>query len=130
MTNLTTRVTNLVNGTKPSTAARAIAGASSDILSLRRNDEAGATRPLSSSENLARCASPDASAAAATAAATAGATSRSKTLGTMYSGLSSSGFTTDAIAWAAASFMPSSIAEARTSRAPRKTPGKARTLLI
>ena len=70
------------------------------------------------------------SAAAATAVATASATSRLNTLGITYSGPSSSSAITDAIAWPAATFMPSVIVLARTSSAPRKTPGKASTLLI
>src|SRR5262249_49068456 len=77
-----------------------------------------------------RLATPVDSAAAATAVATSGATSRLKTLGITYSGDSSSGLTTAAIASAAASFISSLIDEARTSSAPRKMPGNARTLLI
>ncbi len=77
-----------------------------------------------------RRATPSSCAARATAAATAGATSRLKTLGTTYSAPSSSCGMTAASACAAATFIPSVIREARTSSAPRKTPGNASTLLI
>ena len=87
----------------------------------------GGTAELSS---RVRRATPSCSAASATAAATASATSRLNTLGTTYSGPSSSSAITDAIAWPAATFMPSVIVLARTSRAPRNTPGNASTLLI
>jgi hypothetical protein len=53
-----------------------------------------------------------------------------KTLGITYSGPSSSSMMTDAIACPAATFIPSVIPLARTSSAPRKTPGNASTLLI
>jgi hypothetical protein len=52
-----------------------------------------------------------------------------KTLGTMSSGLRSGGIA-PAIDFAAATFIPSVMAVARASSAPRKMPGKARTLLI
>ena len=75
-------------------------------------------------------ATPEAIAARRTATATRSATSRLKTLGTMYSELSSFGAMQPAIARAAACFIDSVICRARTSRAPRKIPGNARTLLI
>ena len=53
-----------------------------------------------------------------------------KTLGTMYSSLSSSGAMQPAIAFAAASFIGSLMSRARASSAPRKMPGNANTLLI
>src|ERR1035437_10458778 len=65
-----------------------------------------------------------------TAAATRWTTWRLKTLGTMYSALSSRGVMHWAMARAAACFMLSVICVARTSRAPRKMPGNASTLLI
>jgi hypothetical protein len=74
-------------------------------------------------------ATPSRRAAAATAAATAGANRSSNGLGTTQSSASSPA-TTEASASAAASFIPSVTALARTSRAPRKIPGKASTLLI
>jgi hypothetical protein len=64
------------------------------------------------------------------AAATAGVTLGSKTLGTMTVGLSLSSPTTSAIARAAASAISSVNSSALTSSMPRKTPGKASTLLI
>src|SRR5438309_334019 len=76
------------------------------------------------------CASPARSASWATACATAGATWRLKTDGMTYSGCSSSGPTTSAIALAAASFMPSVMTRAPQSSTPRKSPGKQSTLLI
>src|SRR4051794_24031887 len=76
-----------------------------------------------------RRATPSRRAASATAAATVGPTRGSNGDGMIMSSRASSA-TIAASAWAAASFMPSVIAEARTSKAPRKIPGNASTLLI
>ena len=69
-------------------------------------------------------------AAAATAAATALPTRGSKAFGMIYSALSSSSETSSASACAAAIFISSLMSLARTSKTPRKMPGKASTLLI
>ena len=69
-----------------------------------------------------------AQAARRTASATAGATPGWKTLGTISSAVGCS--TRAAIAYAAASFISSVTWRAPQSRAPRKIPGKASTLLI
>ena len=62
--------------------------------------------------------------------ATAVGTSGWNTLGMMKLGLSWSSVTTPAIASAAASIISTVTSVARASRRPRKTPGKASTLLI
>ena len=69
-------------------------------------------------------------AASRTAAATAPGTSGWNTEGTMKLGFSSSSVTTWAMAAAAPSSMSMLISWARASSRPRKTPGKASTLLI
>src|SRR5690606_23966023 len=67
-------------------------------------------------------------AASATAWATAGTTRESKGEGMMHSAVGSG--IRPAMAWAAAIFMAQFSSVARTSRAPRKMPGKPSTLLI
>ena len=67
-------------------------------------------------------------AASAVAFATASFTRGSNAAGRIYSGFSSSSLTSPAIAYAAATFISSLISDARTSRAPRKIPGKHSTL--
>src|SRR5512136_336340 len=73
-------------------------------------------------------AQPHSFAAFSTAAATCHATFRFRGPGRTLARVGS--LTIPARAWAAASFMSSVIREARASRAPRKMPGKASTLLI
>ena len=75
-------------------------------------------------------ATPVSRAACATAAATAGATRSSNALGIIFSEFSSSSEIMLAIAFAAAIFIASLISRARTSNAPRKIPGNAKTLFI
>ena len=75
-------------------------------------------------------ATPLSRAACATASATVRMTFLSNAIGMMYSAVSSSSETQDAIAFAAASFISSLMSLARTSSAPRKMPGNASTLLI
>ena len=73
---------------------------------------------------------PSATAAAATAWATRYDTDLSNTDGMMNVSQSCSSVTDSAMAFAAASFMFSVMSVARASSAPRKMPGKAKTLLI
>ena len=75
-------------------------------------------------------ATPVSFAACATALATASFTTGLKLSGMMYSGESSFSGIAPAMALAAAIFMASLMSLARTSKAPRKIPGNAKTLLI
>src|SRR5204863_10173937 len=77
-----------------------------------------------------RRATPVACAVRAPRSATAGAPFLLKTLGMMYSSLSTLRLTHAAIARAAATFISSFTVRARESKSPRKNPGKHSTLLI